>query len=153
MLTSQDHLHRIRVSLHWRPLRAEDSIPPMVIIGDFSHELGIGMKILFFTALLSILTGCTQESDQLVRTNLNPPPSIPPAEKKNLLDARSGFSTTLVREIRDSEPMPEPPPDLFSLIQYETDLGPMNALMSKPAESEPGKKSPAIIWPRICFAR
>jgi dipeptidyl aminopeptidase/acylaminoacyl peptidase len=61
----------------------------------------------------------------------------------NLLDARKGFKTKLVREERDDAPLDAPPPELFSIVKYPGPLGEMSAYLSKPKR---GKKAPAIIW-------
>ncbi|MCB9830975.1 MAG: prolyl oligopeptidase family serine peptidase [Planctomycetes bacterium] len=62
----------------------------------------------------------------------------------DLLTARRGFTTKLERRISKPDEVPEFPASLFDLVRYETSIGKMKALISRP---EPGaKKSPAIIW-------
>ena len=63
---------------------------------------------------------------------------------QTLLDVRAGFTTRLRRQISDRDLFPVPPHDLFSLEEYETDLGPMNAMVSIPADES--KKHAAIVW-------
>ena len=63
---------------------------------------------------------------------------------KTLMEARKGFSTKLIRQKRDADPMPKPPPSLFTLVKYSTSLGPMSAMLGKPRKA--GVKHPAIIW-------
>ncbi len=66
-------------------------------------------------------------------------------EGKTLLDARAGHQTRLIETLRDAEP-PEPPPvDLFDLVQYSTDLGPMPAYLGVDAKDQ-AARGPAMIW-------
>lgn len=67
-----------------------------------------------------------------------------PADSETLLDRRSGFTTKLSKQLRDTDSFPEPPPELFSIVQFDTGLGPMNAMLSKPQNAE--QKHAAIIW-------
>jgi len=90
------------------------------------------MRTLFFLLGAGLLAGCTQAPAPL-------PPNV-----TNLLEARGNFKTQLRQQVSDSEPMPQPPEDLFSIVQFETELGPMNAMLSKPVATD--QKQAAIIW-------
>ncbi len=62
----------------------------------------------------------------------------------NLLQAREGFQTKLLRQEKDNEPIEKPPADLFQVIQYDAPVGKLAAYVSQPPKD--GKKHPAIIW-------
>ncbi len=62
----------------------------------------------------------------------------------SLATARHGFATRLVRQDRAGEPVPPPPPKLFTVVKYSSPLGEMSAYLTpSPAD---GKRHPAIIW-------
>lgn len=60
-----------------------------------------------------------------------------------LLEARSGFETTLTRIQSDRGPLEPPPEALFSIVKFDTQIGKMHAYLS--VAPGPGKH-PAIIW-------
>ncbi|MEQ8763646.1 MAG: alpha/beta fold hydrolase [Planctomycetota bacterium] len=80
----------------------------------------------------------------IVLALLVPSASARQASDDSLLEARRGFQTELLEKVRDGEPLPEPPKELFSLVSYPTPVGTMNAYLSKPPKR--GQKAPAIIW-------
>jgi len=61
-----------------------------------------------------------------------------------LLEERRGFQTKLIRKQAENEPVPDPPPQLFRTVHYESPAGRLAAYLS-PSPSD-GKKHPAIIW-------
>lgn len=62
---------------------------------------------------------------------------------KNLLEARLGFKTKLLRQERDEEAPERPHPGLFSLVSFKGPAGQLQAYLGKPPG--PGKH-PAIVW-------
>lgn len=90
------------------------------------------------------LPGCQQDakptSQSITETDPAPRAEVP----DNLLEARSGFQTQLATFERDEDPLDPPQDDSFSLIQFDADLGPMSAYLSRPAD--PKKKHAAMIW-------
>lgn len=100
---------------------------------------------------LGLIPGCHQQSDNSVMpTDVSTPPSISAENNststspETLLDRRAGHQTQLTQQLRDTEPLPTPPNDLFALVKYDTEIGPMNALLSKPPNTT--ERHPAIIW-------
>jgi dipeptidyl aminopeptidase/acylaminoacyl peptidase len=64
---------------------------------------------------------------------------------ESLPEARSKFETKIVQQVEDDGfRFPTPPGNLFSIVQYESQVGALSAMLSKPVD--PNKKSPAIIW-------
>jgi pimeloyl-ACP methyl ester carboxylesterase len=61
-----------------------------------------------------------------------------------LVDARRGFKTKLIRGVAQHEPVPQPPPQLFRSIRYESPAGKLAAYVSVAPQG--AKKGPAIIW-------
>ncbi|VAW62928.1 Dipeptidyl aminopeptidases/acylaminoacyl-peptidases-like [hydrothermal vent metagenome] len=61
-----------------------------------------------------------------------------------LTGARSNFKTTLLKELRYTDPLDQPPAELFSIIKYPALIGNMSAYLGKADGSN--KKQPAIIW-------
>jgi dipeptidyl aminopeptidase/acylaminoacyl peptidase len=61
-----------------------------------------------------------------------------------LVDARKGFATKIVRRDGDRRAVPQPPPKLFRMVQYESPAGPLAAYLTP--DPKDGKKRPAIIW-------
>jgi acetyl esterase/lipase len=71
--------------------------------------------------------------------------NVPEQEKGSLRDARAGFRTTLVPRVRSARnPVPDPPPDQFRKVYYESPAGNLAAYISQVPED--GKKRPAIVW-------
>ena len=65
-------------------------------------------------------------------------------QTESLLATRSHFKTTLLHKIKDSDPVTQPPPELFSIVKYPTSIGDMSAYLSKADGSN--NKQAAIIW-------
>ncbi|MEZ6015997.1 MAG: prolyl oligopeptidase family serine peptidase [Planctomycetota bacterium] len=63
---------------------------------------------------------------------------------ETLRDARRGFETKLIAERRAGTPVPAPPPELFTVVEYDAPLGASAAYLSPVAEGESGR--PAIVW-------
>jgi dienelactone hydrolase len=61
-----------------------------------------------------------------------------------LSDARKGFRTKLLRKEHEDEAPPEPPADLFRLVEYDAPVGKLAAYLSvKPKDNV---RHPAILW-------
>ncbi len=74
-------------------------------------------------------------------------PAMPSASAQDgLADARRGFHTRLVEERRVDRPLDPPPPDIFTLVDYQSPAGPMRAYLSVHTDIEPGERRPAIVW-------
>jgi acetyl esterase/lipase len=67
-----------------------------------------------------------------------------PEKRFSLAEARRGFKTKLIRQETAKEPVPEPPPNLFRIIRYDSAAGKLAAYLSP--DPQDGKKHPAIIW-------
>ena len=63
---------------------------------------------------------------------------------QNLLSERAKFKTVLKNLPPETEKLEEPQSNLFSLVEYPTELGKMKAYLSNVPNKE--KKHPAIIW-------
>jgi len=70
--------------------------------------------------------------------------AVPEQEKGSLTDARHGFKTKLVPLLTQRDPVPEPPPELFRKVSYDSPAGKLAAYISRVPED--GQKRPAIIW-------
>jgi dienelactone hydrolase len=62
----------------------------------------------------------------------------------SLADARRGFQTKLTRKESAPVPVPEPPPELFRVVRYDSPAGKLAALLSR--DPGDGRKHPAIVW-------
>ncbi len=70
-----------------------------------------------------------------------------PVHAERLLEKREGFETSIVKEVKGKNKLDMPPHNhLFKLVQYNTELGKMDAYITKPSAAQEAKKSPAIIW-------
>lgn len=63
---------------------------------------------------------------------------------ENLLEARQGFTTKIIKTSANDYTFTEPPAEWISIIRYPGPLGDMAAYLSKPRDKT--KKYPAIIW-------
>lgn len=63
---------------------------------------------------------------------------------QSFAEARSGFRTRIVRQIRADYPTPPPPPELFELVKYNSPAGALDAYVSP--DPGDGAKHPAIVW-------
>ncbi len=80
---------------------------------------------------LILLTGCLGEP-------------VPDQEKSSLVEARRGFTPKPVPRNAGRDPIPEPPPEIFRKVVYESPAGKLGAYISQVAED--GQKRPAIVW-------
>src|SRR5262249_5635431 len=76
------------------------------------------------------------------RQEATPPPG--PKKSVSLTEARKGFMTKIVRKEKPGAPVPQPPPELYRLVRYDSPPGKLAA----PLHPHPkdGKKHPAMIW-------
>jgi len=89
-------------------------------------------KTTYFAPLsLLLIAGCLGEA-------------TPDQEKGSLVEARRGFKTKLVPAATQRDPVPEPPPELFRKVFYDSPAGKLAAYVSQVPQD--GKKRPAIIW-------
>ena len=63
---------------------------------------------------------------------------------RTLSDARRALKTTLTRQERSGEPIPDPPASLAKKVQYNAPSGKLSAYLTTIPNA--GQKSPAIIW-------
>ena len=68
----------------------------------------------------------------------------PVQEKGTLTEARRGFKSKLVAGPSQAGPVPEPPPEIFRKVLYESPAGKLQAYLSQVPDD--GQKRPAIIW-------
>jgi alpha/beta superfamily hydrolase len=103
------------------------------------------MKPIHFTVLATlVLAGCGRQEA--------PPagPSLPPQGAGNkdgavsLVEARKGFKTKPSRSQFPNDPAPEPPPQLFRKVHYDSLVGKLVAYLTP--DPKDGKKRPAILW-------
>ena len=80
---------------------------------------------------LIMLTGCLGEP-------------TPVQQKGRLVDARAGFKTKLDAQGGARDPVPDPPPEVFRKVQYDSPAGKLAAYVSQVKDD--GTKRPAIIW-------
>lgn len=74
-------------------------------------------------------------------------PAAPSAVAQDgLVESRRSFQTQLQEARREDRPLDPPPPEVFSLVQYPSPLGPMRAYLSVHTDIAPGDRRPAIVW-------
>lgn len=97
----------------------------------------------FYLMLVALvaLGGCQRQDAPVPRA-----PGVSPASRGggSLAEARQGFQTRLVRRESANEPVAQPPPRLFRVVQYEAPVGKLAAYLSP--DPRDGKKHPAILW-------
>lgn len=90
---------------------------------------GTRQRLLICSCLLLLLVvGCTRK--------------LPSG--KSLSEARRGFTTHLVPQAAEKEPVEPAPPSVFRTIQYPSPVGQLAAYLSP--DPGDGKKHPAIVW-------
>ena len=97
------------------------------------------MKLIQPVVLSLLLVGCARQT-----ATTTPIRGAPVKKKDSLVEARRGFKTKLTRKASAGIPVPEPPPELFRIVRYESPVGKLAALLSP--DPNDGKKHPAIIW-------
>ncbi|MCA1703588.1 MAG: prolyl oligopeptidase family serine peptidase [Actinobacteria bacterium] len=65
-------------------------------------------------------------------------------EAESLTESRRGFQTKIIRQSRPRKPLPQPPPELFRVVRYDSPVGKLAAYLSQPPAD--GNKHPAIVW-------
>ena len=93
-------------------------------------------RIAFAPLMLALLSGCGNWAASPAQARRTP--------TESLTEARSGFDTNLVQKTSAGQQLPEPPPDLFQTVQFESELGKLGAYLTP--DPMDGKKHPAIIW-------
>ena len=63
---------------------------------------------------------------------------------ETLTHARAGFVTRLIAQNKNPDPLPPPPPGVFTQVTYPAPLGSFPAYVSVPPTR--GKRYPAIVW-------
>lgn len=67
--------------------------------------------------------------------------------EKTFAEARESFTTQLTRRETENYPVPVPPRELFSIVEYDAPVGALPAYLSRaPIGNRPNQKHPAIIW-------
>jgi hypothetical protein len=61
-----------------------------------------------------------------------------------LTEARQGFRTSLPGGAVAGAPAPQPPPQLFQVVRYDSPVGKLTAYLTP--DPRDGKKRPAIVW-------
>jgi acetyl esterase/lipase len=80
---------------------------------------------------LLLMTGCLGEP-------------VPDQEQGSLIEARRGFTPRLVTQNGQREPVPDPPPEIFRKVLYDSPVGKLAAYISQVPDD--GQKRPAIVW-------
>lgn len=62
----------------------------------------------------------------------------------SLIEARKGFKTNAKPPTGPKEPVPQPPPEVFSIVRFDSPVGPLPAYLSP--DPKDGQKHPAIVW-------
>src|SRR6185312_2181465 len=98
------------------------------------------MKLLARIACLSliILAGCGKNrpegSSAAVGAGTTVPVGgtgvAPTGGNVSLVEARKGFKTKLVKQAPPKEPVDVPPPNVFSLVKYDSPVGPLAAYLT-----------------------
>ena len=70
--------------------------------------------------------------------------SVPDQEKGSLVEARRGFQPKLVPRKSQGDPIPDPPPEIFRKVVYDSPAGKLGAYISQVPDD--GQKRPAIVW-------
>ncbi|MCL2409538.1 MAG: prolyl oligopeptidase family serine peptidase [Oscillospiraceae bacterium] len=81
--------------------------------------------------MILILTGCASEETG-------------DSERQSFAEERSGFTTTLTRHENSQFAIPTPPPGVFDLVHYESEVGRLAAFVS--SDPGDGERHPLIIW-------
>jgi len=66
------------------------------------------------------------------------------SERQSFAEERSGFTTTLTRQENSQFAIPTPPPGVFDLVYYESEVGELAAFVS--SDPGDGQRHPLIIW-------
>lgn len=107
------------------------------------------MKVywLLLPAICVSFLACSGQPDPVNdgRSELTTDRGSSPSRSTSLAEARRGFQTKLTRREAESDPLEEPPAELFRIVSYDAPkLGKMVAYLSRPPRD--GKRHPAIVW-------
>jgi pimeloyl-ACP methyl ester carboxylesterase len=91
-------------------------------------------------AALVLLAGC----DPNKRAPGAGPDAQNPGPATSLAEARQGFKTKLLRRESAGMRVPQPPPQIFRVVHFESSAGKLAAYLSP--DPKDGKKLPAIVW-------
>src|SRR5262249_55563352 len=89
-----------------------------------------------------LLAGCGRQGQDGAAPDK--PGAGPPDKTKTLAEARQGFRTKVVRKEPPAGPLPNPPPQLFRKVQFDSAVGKIGTYLTP--DPKDGKKHPAIIW-------
>jgi hypothetical protein len=108
------------------------------------------MRFLWLPCLaVALCSGCNREAGKPDPAPIpHPAPDGPRDDKSapagSLAEARKGFTTRLARRESAHMRLPPPPPDLFTIVQFDSPVGKLAGYLSP--DPNDGKKRPAIIW-------
>jgi hypothetical protein len=84
---------------------------------------------------LPLLLGCGDQAAQHpipvfpTEVPLAPAPELAPIPQRvALVEARQGFNTKLIQRVSAGQPLPEPPPNLLQMIEFESAVGKLGGL-------------------------
>jgi acetyl esterase/lipase len=98
------------------------------------------MRLPHFVAIsLLVLTGCGLGGSDPIGG-----PRAEADKKISLAEARKGFTTRLARQEKAGQPLPKPPSEVFSIVQYESPAGSLSAYVTP--DPGDGQRRPAIVW-------
>ncbi len=62
----------------------------------------------------------------------------------SLVEARRGFTTRLVRQEKNGTPLPQPPANVFKIVQFDSPAGKLAAYLTPDPKDD--QKHPAMVW-------
>jgi len=107
--------------------------------------MNIRLRVTHPIVLLLVAAGCGKDkaSDGSANTSATTAASATPVAK-SLSEARRGFATKPGGMQPPSEPIPQPPQDIFKLVKYSSPVGELSAYLTP--DPGDGQKHPAIVW-------
>jgi dienelactone hydrolase len=105
--------------------------------------------LLLVVLVMTVCLGCERRTspsapEAVAQKSSRPAPVDRTHSVQSLSEARRGFVTKLRKQERSGEPLEQPPPDLFRVVQYESPVGQLAAYLS--VDPQDGRKHPAIVW-------
>ncbi len=96
----------------------------------------------FFASV--VLAGCGANDIAAPKTPVANSVAQQPAKMPTLTEARQGFKSKLIPDGAEKDPIPDPPPGMFTLVKYQSPVGALPAYLTP--DPKDGKKHPAIVW-------